>query len=229
MVLSDPQSVVGRLLADPPAVHIVDTPQGKRPGVWSTEESCYRFIASVTTSSTRSLETGSGLSTALFAAIGSQHICVTPAPEEADHLRAYLSQKDISADRVRFILEPSHLALPRLTDGLDLVFIDGAHGYPMPIVDWFYACSLLGRNGIVIVDDIPLPGVAALLGFLERDPRWEPVERGERWAAFRRLSSGSLLEGQWDQPFFAPVTSRELAAALAGRLRRRLLARWHRR
>ena len=113
---------------------------------------------------------------ALFAAIGSQHICVTPAPRKPTNCAPTSARRPSPPTGRGSSSSSSHLALLRLTDGLDLVFIDGAHGYPTPIVDWVYACSLLARHGIVIVDDTPLP-VAALLGFLERDPRWEPVER----------------------------------------------------
>jgi hypothetical protein len=224
----DPQKVIDHLLANPPVVHIVDTPEGKRPGVWSTDESCYRFIASVITSETRSLETGSGLSTAVFAALGAQHVCVTPAREEADLLRAYFDQQAISGEHVRFVVESSHLALPRLNGPIDFVLIDGAHGYPIPIIDWFYAGSLLGKNGIVVLDDTPLPAVAALVDFLRHDPRWLQTAGGARWLAFRRLSEGSLLEGQWDQPFLRTPRSRDLALELTHRVQRRLGAQLRR-
>lgn len=214
--------MVERLLADPPVVHIIDTPEGKRPGVWSTEESCYRFMARVVRPGMRTLETGSGLSTALFAALGTEHTCVTPAAVEEEHLRDYFARTDIPGGGVSFVLEPSHLALPRLTGAFDLVLIDGAHGYPLPIIDWFYAGSLLVRGGVLVVDDIPLPAVAALLDFLDRDPRWEPLERSTRWAAFRRNSEGPLIEGQWEQLFYAPNASRSLARRALGRARREL-------
>lgn len=198
----DSQAIVDRLLAEPPVVHIVDTPTGKAPGVWSTDESCYRFLARVAQPGMRTLETGSGISTALFAALGTHHRCVTPAQEEADHLRDYFGAQGISGERVHFDVAPSHVALPRLDDAFDVVFIDGAHGFPAPIIDWFYAGSLLRRDGVMVIDDIPLPGVRVLLGFLERDPRWEQLEHTGKWAAYRRHSDGSLLEGQWDQLFY---------------------------
>jgi predicted O-methyltransferase YrrM len=223
--VSDPQAIVDRLLADPLVVHIVDTADGKQPGVWATEESCYRFIARIAAPAMRTLETGSGLSTALFAAIGTEHTCVTPAQIESDHLRRYFSEQAISGDRVKFVLEPSHVALPRMTEQVDLVLIDGAHGFPIPTLDWFYAGSLLRRGGTMIVDDIPLPAVAALLDFVARDPRWEPLERSDRWAAFRRLSDGPLIEGQWDQPFYVARSSRPLVLRILGRIRRELRAR----
>jgi hypothetical protein len=216
------QAIVDRLLADPPIVHIVDTPEGKAPGVWSTEESCYRFIAEVAQPDMCTLETGSGISTALFAAVGCQHRCVTPAAVEAEHLRSYFDRVGISGDQVTFDVAPSHVALPRLTEPLDMALIDGGHGYPMPILDWFYAGGLLRRGGVLIVDDLPLPAVRALLEFLRADSRWASLEDTGKWAAFRRLSAGGLAEGQWDQLFYAPSAPRPLLRRVAGRARREL-------
>lgn len=207
-------------------MHIVDTPTGKAPGVWSTDESCYRFIARIAQPGMRTLETGSGISTALFAAIGTDHRCITPAEVEADHLRDYFTAQGISGARIRFELASSHVALPALEDTLDFVFIDGAHGFPAPIIDWFYAGSLLRRDGILVIDDVSLPGVQVLLGFLARDPRWEQLEHTGKWAAYRRHSEGSLLEGQWDQLFYdGSGQTPSLPRRVVRRLRRALAAR----
>jgi hypothetical protein len=191
--------------------------------VWATEKSCYEFMARISEPGTRTLETGAGMSTALFAALGTEHTCVTPAAIEADCLRGYFAEKGISSDGVTFCLEPSHIALPQLDGEYDLVLIDGAHGFPMPILDWFFAARLLRRGGILVLDDVPLPAVGALLDFLEPDPRWELIERRVRWEAFRRLSDGPVLEGQWDQPFYR--RKRPLARRVLGRARRELRAR----
>lgn len=221
-----PQSVVDELLSDPPVVHIVDTPTGKVPGVWAADESCYRFIARTVRPGMSTLETGSGISTALFASLGAHHRCVTPAAEEADHLRRYFGRTGIDADNVIFDIAPSHVALPRLHDRFDIVFIDGAHGFPLPIIDWFYACGLLATGGTLIVDDLQLPGVRVLLEFLNQDPRWEVIEQTRKWGAFRRLGAGDMLEGQWEQPFFFPRCMRPaFPLRVINRLRRELAGR----
>ena len=41
----DRQEVVTAILADPPVVHPMDRTATPAMGVWSTDESCYRFIA----------------------------------------------------------------------------------------------------------------------------------------------------------------------------------------
>ncbi|MGH9187321.1 MAG: class I SAM-dependent methyltransferase [Acidimicrobiales bacterium] len=195
-------AIVDRLLAEPPVVHPMDPSDEPVMGVWSSEPDCYRFIAERCPPGTRTLETGSGLSTALFAALEADHVCVTPGPQEAERLLRYCDDHGIAADRLTFMVESSHKALPRLTDELDLILIDGSHAFPMPALDWFYAGTLLRSGGMAIIDDLQLPAVKILIHFIERDPRWEQVARTAKWAAFRRLSSGDLSEEWTSQPFY---------------------------
>jgi predicted O-methyltransferase YrrM len=191
--------------------------------VWSTDEAAYRFLATRCQEGTRTLETGSGLSTALFAALGCEHTCVTPGQQEADRILAYCALKDFPTDRLRFEVAPSHLALPRLADDgdLDLVLVDGGHGYPMPALDWFYAGARLVAGGVVVVDDVHLPAVRSLLQFLDRDPRWPALERTPKWHAYQRTTSGPLTEDWLEQPFYAVPTLRERVVGKARGLMRR--------
>ena len=110
---------------------------------------------------------------------------------------AYCEQHGVSTKSLSFDLRPSEVALPAHMDAgeLDLVLIDGRHGFPVPIIDWFYGAGRLRRGGIVIIDDLQLPQVsAASARFLRRDPRWEPVRLTPKWVAYRRASEGPLGE-----------------------------------
>jgi hypothetical protein len=202
MTVAERLAAVERLLADPPVVHPMDPSGDPAMGVWSTEPDCYRFIARRCDDTTRTLETGAGLSTALFAAIGTHHTCVTPGRPEVERLQAYFDSRGIDGSRVAFDVAPSHVSLPRGSGELDLVLIDGGHGFPMPILDWFYAGERLRPGGVLIVDDLPLPAVRTLMAYVDRDDRWQPLERTEKWAAFERRSSGSLAEDWTQQPFY---------------------------
>lgn len=125
--------------------------------------------------SMRTLETGCGLSTAVFAASGANHVTITPAAEEFDRLARFCESEGISLQHVRFIPEPSHVALPQLPEGhsLDLALIDGAHGFPYPALDWFYIAQRLRVGGRVLVDDAHLPSVNVLVRYLRLDGSWE--------------------------------------------------------
>lgn len=197
---------VEQVLANPPRVH-EGAPDN---AAWSTEESCYRFMAEQVEGGSRTLETGAGVSTVLFAAWGCHHVAVVPFAGEASAIEHYLDEQGINRDALTFDIRPSEVALPELAGRgpLDLVFVDGCHGFPSPIIDWFYGAGLLRRGGIVVFDDVQLPQVQCLLTtFIEPDERWEPVAGTTKWKAYRRLSEGSLGEEWFDQPYFSLPSS----------------------
>jgi predicted O-methyltransferase YrrM len=222
--IADRFATVERLVADPPVVHPMAPGEDAPMGVWSTTTDCYRFIARHCPPGTRTLETGSGLSTVLFAALGAAHRCVTPGALEVERIQAYCVAHDVPVDTVIFDVAASHVALPHVTDELDLVFIDGGHGFPLPILDWFYAGSLLREGGLAVVDDLSLPAVRLLLRFLAADPRWDRVDGSAQWAAFARRSRGSLAEDWTEQPFFHVHEPglRSFARRAVGKVRRTL-------
>ncbi len=196
-------------------------------GVWSTDESCYRFIAEHCPPGARTLETGSGLSTVLFAALGAEHICCTAAQEEADRILAHCGHRGIAVDTVRFEVGSSHQTLPLLERAdleRDLVLIDGSHAFPLPVVDWFYAAALLRAQGALVLDDVDLPAVRLLVGFLEQDPRWSPLAGTAKWRAWRREQGGPLAEDWTEQPFYLERRDRlrRLARKFPGKIRHEL-------
>ena len=206
---ADRLALVDRILADPPVVHPMEGGPQPRMGVWSTEPSCYRLLAERCPPGTRTLETGSGLSTVLFAALGTVHVCCTAGQEEADRVVAHCRTRGIPVDGLRFEVGASHHSLPRLEaegNELDLVLVDGSHAFPIPVVDWFYAGSLLREGGLLVVDDVDLPAVHVLVRFLDADPRWTPVGGTRKWRAWERQRGGTLSEDWTEQPFYrAPL------------------------
>jgi hypothetical protein len=218
----DGRAVVDRLLADPPRVHeeLYAPPD---LGVWLTERDCYEFIADRLGPGARTLETGLGVSTALFLALGTDHTCVVPSQPQVDILRRYCDDHDIPVDRLHVELGGSEDVLPTLrTKPLDLLFLDGSHGFPTPMIDWFYAGRLLRRGGAVVLDDRRLPAVAIVVDYLDADPRWRGLQRTDKWATFERLSEGALAEDWYDQPFLTrqrPLWERALGRGRRWRLK----------
>lgn len=148
-----------------------------------------------------------GISTVLFTMWGCVHTCVVHHRNEAVALEAYLDRWHVDTSLLTIHIGPSQDILPRLApDPLDVVFIDGGHGFPVPILDWYYAGSRIRRGGLVVIDDLDLRSVRlGLLDFLELDPRWEERARKDNWAAWHRLSHGSLGESWRSQPFLGPA------------------------
>jgi hypothetical protein len=136
------------------------------------------------------LETGAGASTLVFAAAGTEHEAVTPVEAERERILAECERRGISAERVTFHIGPSQEVLPVLDPRpLDLVLIDGAHGFPYPILDWWFLAPRLRVGGLLIVDDAYLPPVGLLVDFLRAQAAWEVAARpGRRTVVFRKLA-----------------------------------------
>jgi predicted O-methyltransferase YrrM len=187
--------LVDRVMADPPAVH-----PGAPGDVWSTDRDAYVLLASLIGPGTRTIETGCGTSTAIFAVRGSEHLCATLIQFEADAFLDWARNHDVATDHVRFLIGPSHETLPGLGEGpFDLVFIDGGHMFPAPVIDWFYLVSKLKPGGVVFVDDVNLPAPRLIADYMESlAPGWERVERHDKWAAYRL--SHPTEPGEWELP-----------------------------
>lgn len=214
-------AAIDEVLRDPPQVHVgAATAYGD---VWPTDRDCYEFMARHCSVDSRTLETGLGVSTVLFAMWRTTHTCVVGDRGEVQRCEAYLSARDVAPTKLRFEVGTSDEVLPRLQPGpLDLVFVDGCHAFPMPIVDWYYAARHLRRDGVVVFDDVQLPHVSdgGLLSFLDRDPRWLRLCVTNKWAAYRKLADHTLLEEWTDQPFIVRSGARAQAQRLERRLKR---------
>jgi hypothetical protein len=215
------------VLLDPPYVHGTAA-----TGVWSTSESAYDLMAAHCGPGSRTLETGLGVSTVLFAGWGADHTCVVHDQGEVDAVRNHMGRLGISDERVQFRVGSSDRVLPTLElTELDLVLIDGSHAFPLPIIDWYYAAGALKYGGVLVLDDTHMEAVRmGLATFLARDPRWSPIAKTLKWRAYRRLSDGPLLDMQEEQIFLrsgalgrvdklVPQALRQPARAVARTLR----------
>ena len=154
----------------------------------------------------RTLETGTGASTVVFAASGAAHTAISPASEEHERILLYCEAHDIGVDAVEFVARASHEALMDAAgdEALDVVLIDGAHGYPYPALDWFYAAPRIRVGGQLLIDDAHLAPVNSLVASLRSDPAWSlDTVLGSRTASFRKIDDQA--------PSFAAVTSSNLS------------------
>lgn len=171
----------------------------------------------------RSLETGSGYSTILFAMKGAEHTCIVPNQPEVDRITAYCQSKGIDTSRLTFHVQPSERVLPTLDVGrLDAVLIDGSHSFPQVFIDWFYTGHALDVGGLLLVDDVHVWTGRVLRDFLAAEPEWELTdELGGRTAVFRKVAETDPDRLWTEQPYVlkktglgAPTVARQTVSML---------------
>jgi hypothetical protein len=190
------------VLNDPPKPH--EDGQGGFM-VMGLTEPAIKFIYENIDESSATLETGCGLSTAVFALRNSRHTVIAPAPGEFEIIKSYCRDREIPTGQIDFITEPSQKILPVLElPSLDLVLIDGGHGFPTPYIDWFYTAGKLKKGGFLLVDDVWLWSCQMLRDFLVEQPQWEFIADYEgRTAVFRKIEDGSEWLEWTQQPHVA--------------------------
>jgi predicted O-methyltransferase YrrM len=169
---------------------IIQNILNKVPACYGVDPELAHFLFDSVSEQSKTLETGSGISTLAFALRQTRHIAITPSAEEVANIRNYAAANQISMDRVEFVTEASDRYLPRCeAEDLDLVLIDGKHAFPWPIIDWFFTADKLKQNGIVVLDDLQMSSVSMLGDFLREDPRWQ-LERsfGRRTLVLKKIS-----------------------------------------
>ena len=100
----------------------------------------------------------------------------------------------------------AHAAEVAFSDPLDLILIDGAHGFPFAQLDYFFLYPHVRRGGILIVDDVHIPTVGQMADFLREDKMWRHLEDIGFTAFFERADSplfDPYGDGWWEQRYNA--------------------------
>jgi hypothetical protein len=162
------RSLAAQFKAEPPSLHATGEVCGGLH--WAALEWLERTVQP----GWATIETGAGLSTLVLASRGAVHEAVTPSQDEADRIRAEAERLEISLEHVRFRIGSSHEELPRWdARPLDLALLDGAHGFPYPILDWWYIAPHLKPGGYLLLDDAYMDAVGTLVDFLRSRPAWD--------------------------------------------------------
>jgi hypothetical protein len=152
-----------------------------------------------------SAETGSGKTTLLFSHLSREHKVFAL---EGDN-RSITVVRDsplLNRSTVEFIEGPTQATMPQYHFGqkLQLVLIDGPHGYPFPEMEYFYFYPHLDKDALLLVDDIHIPTIHRLYEFLKEDEMFRLVEVVDNTAFFVR-NDRDLFDphgdGWWLQEF----------------------------
>jgi predicted O-methyltransferase YrrM len=192
-------NIVEALARDRPAFHL-----GGAAHWNSTPETLEAIRASVKPGDT-TLETGVGASTVVFASAGAVHTAISPDPEEHRLVSEYCQRIGVEDGRVKFIAGASEDVLPSLCGRertLDVAFIDGAHLFPLPAIDWYFVTRSLKVGGTLVIDDIAIPAVADIFRHMRCEPGWQ-LEGilDQRAAAFKLVAPPSEDEDWRDQRY----------------------------
>lgn len=162
------KQAITTLRAEMPNFHGPDD----QPANWKSQWEILDFLQDRLQPGVRSLETGCGYSTVVAAESGADHTTVTPSSDERDRVIAFCDNHRIDHSNLKFAIGFSSAMLPTLDGELDLVYIDGAHGFPHPCVDWMYTEARLVVGGTLLVDDIRIPSCRMLHEFLLEESNW---------------------------------------------------------
>lgn len=180
-------SLVRRLRDDPPNVH------GEGDESWGLAWAALEWLERELRPGMATLETGSGSSTIVFAAARTLHQVVTFDAREEERIRAACAELGIPTDTVTFQTGASHDVLPGLERRvLDLALIDGAHGFPYPVLDWWHIAPQLAPGGRILLDDAYLPAVTAIFDYAKQSAAWEVDPPASfRTAVIRKLTDSA--------------------------------------
>ena len=158
--------VTDALRAEPPGLH----GEGE---YWGLAWAALGWLEETVQPGWATLETGSGSSTLVFASRRAVHEAVTPDPGEEERIRRRCAELGIDDGAVTFRIGISQDVLPRWEPRpLDLVLIDGAHGFPYPILDWWHVAPHVRVGGTVLLDDAYLAAVAAIVDYARSSEAW---------------------------------------------------------
>jgi hypothetical protein len=145
-----------------------------------------------------SAETGVGKSTLLLSHLSQRHTVFAIDDSGTNgSLSKTRTSPLLKRDTVDFVTGPTQLVLPghKFVDRLQLVFIDGPHGYPFPELEYYFFYQHLDENALLIIDDIHIPTIFRLFSFLREEAMFDFLGVASTTAFFRRNSS----------PLFNPI------------------------
>jgi Methyltransferase domain len=186
------------LLSDPPRIHQL---KGELISDWRIDDLTCSELNSRLKPGLKTLETGAGLSTIIFAGNGCRHTCITPVKEQVDRIQDYCHSAHLDTSNVSFIVAKSSDVIHQFPRSeFDLILIDGCHGFPSIFVDFYYAAKLLKIGGDLIIDDMHIYTCQLAARFIQSDPGWKVGMKTRRMALGTKISD--TIDEEWSsQPF----------------------------
>ena len=189
-----------KLISDNPSFH--QWPDGT-PANWAARPEVLNFISGRLSPEMTTLETGAGQTTIVFAIAGTSHYTITNQPNEPERIREYCRKNGIMGN-LHFLLGGSDTVFAGcglIPEALDFVFIDGAHRFPFPALDWHYTEGRLKIDGTLGIDDIDIPSVRMLHDFLNGEKEWKLINIIGKTSFFEKTGIPDLTFDHQGQKF----------------------------
>jgi hypothetical protein len=170
MTITGELDIIQRLLTDRPSFHLGGDAH------WDALPQTLKAIRRCVRPGDRTIETGAGASTVIFAAVGAYHTAISPDAAEHQLIRNYCLSTGVDTSRISFVVGLSDDILPAALGRdrtLDVAFIDGAHSFPFPEIDWYYISRSLKIGGKLLLDDIPIPAITQVFRHMRLEPNWQ--------------------------------------------------------
>lgn len=177
-----------------------------------------------------SAETGAGKSTLLFSHLSGRHTVF--ALDCGGSLSVVRTSPFFKSANVEIVEGPTQKTLPAydFTEKLQLVLIDGPHGYPFPDMEYWFFYPHIDTGGLLIIDDIHIPSIHNLFAFLRDDEMFDLLEVIGTTAIFRRTEAplfDPYCDGWWLQGYnkrrFPATLRQKLIQLLPPSLQRHLV------
>lgn len=187
----DSNRLIQKLIGDNPALHEY---KGRRTS-WAVDPDTLRTIFNMLKPGMKTLETGCGQTTIVFLIAGTHHVCITDDNKEVVNVNRYCKQVGLE-NNITFLTGSSDKVLPCkiIHDHLDYVFLDGAHRFPFPVIDWHYTSERLKVGGVFALDDYQIPSVEILYKFLSSDDNWDLIQVKNNTAFFKKIKEPVILD-----------------------------------
>jgi hypothetical protein len=174
---------------------------GAKTGVWECSESFLIACANLfNDENVKSIETGIGLSTAVFCNLGWDHISISPSADEAKQIKMWCAENSVPLNNLSIITDYSYNApyFNEIDKDLDFVFIDGNHGFPHPFLDYFYLSRKLKVGGYLAIDDLEIESPRYLFKQIQKKPYWRIVALESKWVILQLISENMVSQEDWD-------------------------------
>jgi hypothetical protein len=178
-----------------------------------------RIFELIGSSFARTAETGCGKSTILFSNFSRDHQAF--AMDDRAHERssvAYFERCPAARPAaVRFIFGPTQKTVATTTfkRPLDVVLLDGPHGYPFVDLEYYYFYPHLKPGGYLLLDDIHIASIARMADILAEDAMYEVVEVVEHKTLILRRTKAPMV-GPYADSWGAQDYNRRRAAWAPG-------------